>query len=205
MCIRDRVTHARDIPIKTGGGYVEYTSNWAVDYGTTGGNQYGLQGTEQTDIAMIQANITKGIWPAFNWQSSMRVSYLDMRRLADAKANGIPAPYSLQSILDEGVKLVWNKALDRVTYLGWLNQQGLINNSSITSVLAANGAAGSPLWSKKTTTEILTDLNAMLLYTQENSGYDVEGLADTIVLDYEHWSIMNTPMTIGGFLSLIHI
>lgn len=197
------VTHVRDIPIKTGGGYVEFTSNWASDYATSGGNQYGLQGTQQTDIAVIQANIIKGTWPAFNWQSSMKLSYIDMKRLADAMANGIPAPYSLQQLLDEGVKLVWGKALDLVTYLGWAGQPGLINNSNVTSVAAPNGAQGSPLWTKKSPTEIQSDINAALLYTQENSGYDLEGLADTILLDYEHWSILNQPMTIGGFNSIL--
>lgn len=197
------VTHARDIPIKTGGGYVEFTSNWASDYATTGGNQYGLQGTSQTDIAQIQTNIIKGTWPAFNWQSSMRLTYIDMKRLADAKVNGIPAPYSLQDLLDGGVKLVWGKALDKVTYLGWAGQPGLINNSNVTSVAAPNGASGSPLWSRKTPTEIQSDMNAALLFTQQNSGYDLEGLADTILVDYEHWNILNQPMTIGGFNSLL--
>ena len=197
------VTHARDIPIKTGGGYVEFTSNWAAEYATTGGNQYGLQGTQNTEIPMVQVNIKKGIWPANNWQNSMSVSYIDLKRLADAKSQGIPAPYSLQELLDGGIKLNWGKSLDHVTYLGWLGYPGLINNPNVTSVQAAAGAGGSPLWSKKTTTEILADVNTALLYTQENSGYDLEGLADTILVDYEHWSILNTPMTTGGFNSLL--
>jgi hypothetical protein len=197
------VTHARDIPIKSGGGYVEFLSAWASDYATSGGNQYGLQGTENVDIPMVQTNIIKGVWPAMNWQASMRVAFIDLQRLIDAKRQGIPAPYSLQQLLDSGVKLIWNKALDRVTYLGWLNQPGLMNNSAVVSNLAANGAGGSPLWTKKTPVEIQTDINSAILYTQENSGYDVEGIADTILMDYEHWSILNEPMTTGGFNSVL--
>lgn len=197
------VTHARDIPMKSGGGYVEYLSAWASDFATSGGNQYGLQGTENVDVPMVQANIVKGTWPAFNWQATMRVTFIDLQRLIDSKRFGMPAPYSLQSLLDDGIKLIWNKALDRLTYLGWGGQPGLMNNTNITSVAAPNGAAGSPLWSRKTTTEILTDINTMLLTTQENSGYDLEGMADTILVDYEHWSLLNQPMTIGGFNSLL--
>lgn len=197
------VTHARDIPIKSGGGYVEYLSAWASDYATSGGNQYGLQGTENVDIPTVQTNILKGIWPAMNWQASMRVAFLDLQRLIDAKKQGIPAPYSLQQLLDTGVKLIWNKALDRVTYLGWVNQPGLMNNTTVTSVAAPNGAGGSPLWSKKTPNEILLDVNNAILFTQENSGYDVEGIADTMLVDFEHWSILNQPMTTGGFNSML--
>jgi hypothetical protein len=197
------VTHARDIPMKSGGGYVEYLSAWASDFSSSGNNQYGLQGTENVDIAMVQANIVKGIWPAFNWQASMRISFIDLQRLIDSKKFGMPAPYSLQELLDSGVKLIWNKALDRVTYLGWGGQPGLMNNTAVTSVAAPNGASGFPTWAKKTTTEILNDVNNMILFTQENSGYDLEGIADTILVDYEHWSILNQPMTTGGFNSVL--
>lgn len=198
------VTHARDIPMKSGGGYVEYLSAWASDYATTGGNQYGLQGTENVDIPMVQTNVTKGVWPAFNWAATMRIAFLDLQRLIDSKKFGMPAPYSLQELLDAGIKLIWNKALDRVTYLGWGGQPGLMNNSAVTSVEAPlTGSASSPLWANKTTTEILGDINYALLYTQENSGYDLEGMADTILVDYEHWSVLNQPMTTGGFNSLL--
>jgi hypothetical protein len=197
------VTHARDIPIKSGGGYVEYLSAWASDYSTSGGNQYGLQGTENVDIPMVQTNIIKGIWPALNWQASMRVAFLDLQRLIDAKKQGIPAPYSLQQLLDTGVKLIWNKALDRVTYLGWAGNYGLMNNTAFASNVAVNGAGGSPLWSKKTPVEILNDINTGILYSQENSGYDVEGIPDTALVDYEHWALLNQPMTSGGFNSVL--
>ena len=184
---------------------MEFTSNWASEYATTGGQKYGLQGTQNTDIPMVQANIKKGIWPANNWQNSMSISYIDLKRSADARINGIPAPYSLQELLDEGVKVNWGKALDFVTYLGWLGQPGLVNNPNIASVeAAASGSGPNPTqWASKTTVEILNDVNYALLYTQEHSGYDLEGMADTILMDYEHWSILNQPMTTGGFNSVL--
>lgn len=197
------ITHPRDIPIKSGGGFVEYTSAWASDYSTSGSNQYGLQGTENVDVPMVQTNIIKGTWPAFNWQASMRISFIDLQRLIDAKRQGIPAPYSLQDLLDKGVRLIWNKALDKVVYSGWGGQAGLIGNSAITSTAAANGASGSPLWTKKTPIEILTDVNTALLATQEGSGYDIEGIANTILLDFEHWSLLNQPMTTAGYNSAL--
>ena len=197
------VTHPRDIPIKTGGGYVEFLSAWASDFATSGGNQYGLQGTENTDIPIVQASVNKGIWPAFNWSAAFRLSYINLQRLIDSKKFGIPAPYSMQSLLDQGLRLIWNKALDRVTYLGWANQAGLMNNPAVAIIDAVPGASTYTDWARKTTTEILNDINTALLTTQENSGYDVAGLADTILVDYPHWSLLNQPMTIGGFNSVL--
>lgn len=197
------VTHARDIPVKTGGGFVEYTSAWAVDFATTGANKLGLQGTEKTDLSQVQVNVVKGTWPTINWAQAMFIDFLDLQRLIDAKKNGIPAPYSLQDLLDKGVKLIWGKALDYVTYLGWAGNPGLINDSNVTYNIATAGASGSTLWSKKTTTEIQTDVNQVLLATWKASGYDPEGMADTILVDVEHWSLLNEPMTIGGFNSAL--
>ena len=198
------VTHTRDIPIKTGGGYVEELSAWASNYSSSGGNALGLQENKNLDIPLIQVDVLKGTWPAFIWAASMRVSYIDEQKLINAKRLGIPAPYSLQQLLDSGLRLIWNKALDYVTYLGWAGQPGLMNNTAITSQLApATGSGASSLWSNKTPAEILNDINTGLLATQENSGYDIAGMADTMLCDFEHWSLLNQPMTTGGFNSLL--
>ena len=198
------VTHPRDIVIKTGGGFPEYLSAWAADYATTGGNQYGLQGTENTDIAMVQASVSKGVWPALIWAASMLLTYVDMRRMLDARRMGMPAPISLQALLDRGIKLIWGKALDRVTYLGWAGQPGLCNSNSIVpNGYAAVNAAGYRTWAQKSTTDILNDVNTTITYTQQNSGYDVAGIANRLLVDYEHWALLNQPMTIGGFNSLL--
>jgi hypothetical protein len=198
------VTHARDMIIKTGGGFPEFLSAFAANYGTTGGNQYGLQGTQTTNIPTVQADVQKGTWPTNIWGATMIIKYLDMQRLINAKRFGIAPPFTIQQLLDKGVKLIWGKAMDMVTYLGWNGQPGLINSNNVVAAsLAAVGASGFRTWATKTSTEILNDINTTLLLTQEGSGYDTAGLADTILVDYDHWSILNAPMTIGGFNSIL--
>ena len=198
------VTHARDIPIKTGGGYVEELSAWAANYGSTANNQYGLQENKNLDIGIVQAEVLKGLWPAFIWAQSQRISYIDLQKLIDSRRQGIPAPYSLQALLDTGLRLIWNKALDLCTYFGFGGTAGIMNNPNITSVAAPNTGTGpSRLWSTKTPALILNDINLGILTCQQNSGYAVEGLPDTLLLDYEHWSILNQPMTTGGFNSIL--
>lgn len=198
------VTHPRDIVIKTGGGYVEELSAWAANYGSTANNQYGLQENKNIDIGIVQAEVLKGIWPAGIWAQTQRIAFIDLQKLIDSKKFGIPAPYSLQQLLDQGLRLIWNKALDLVTYFGWMGQPGLMNNSVVTSVEAPQtGTGNSPLWSLKSTTAILNDINQGILTCQENSGYDTAGIPNRLLVDYEHWSILNQPMTTGGFNSLL--
>lgn len=196
------VTHDRDIPIKTGGGYVEYLSAWASNYMSTGNNQYGLQGTENTDVPMVQANVQKGIWPAFNWAATMLLTFLDLQKLITAKRIGMPAPYSLQQLLDNGIRLVWNKALDKVTYTGWAGSPGMINNAAVVATNVAGSGSGM-LWTNKTPVQILEDINTGILTCQENSGYDTEGLPDRLLLNFENWAVLNQPMTTAGWNSVL--
>jgi hypothetical protein len=198
------VTHARDIPIKTGGGYVEELSAWAANYGSAGNNQYGLMDNKDVDTPLVQADVLKGLWPAFIWRAGMRVAYADLQKLIDSKKNGIPAPYSIQQLLDTGLRLIWNKALDRVTYLGWGGYGGIMNNSAVTSVQAPlTGTGNTATWSTKTSTQILNDFNSGIIQVQQASGYDTEGIPNTALVDYEHWGVLNQPMTTGGFNSLL--
>jgi hypothetical protein len=198
------VTHDRDIPIKTGGGYVEELSAWASNYSSSANNNFGIQENKNQDIGIVQTDVIKGVWNAYIWAQSMRINYVDLQKMITAKRSGMPMPYSLQELLDTGLRLIWNKALDKITYQGIGSSLGLMNNTAITSVEAPQtGTGSSPLWSNKTTTEILNDINTGIITVQQASGYAQEGIPDTLLLDYEHWGVLNQPMTTGGFNSLL--
>ncbi len=198
------VTHARDIPIKTGGGYVQELSAWAANYSGAANNNLGIQENANLDIGTVQVDVQKGVWNARIWAQSMRVSFFDLQKLIDSKKFGIPAPYSLQQLLDDGLRLIWNKALDKIVYQGVGGDYGLMNNPAVTSVLApATGSGSTSTWSTKTTTEILNDINYGILTCQQNSGYAVEGIPNKALVDYESWSLLNQPMTSAGTNSLL--
>ena len=172
------VTWMRDVPVKSGGGWVEFTSNFFVDYGISGPNFYGLSGDQTTTIPIVQTNISKDIFRVFNWQNVMKVNFIDMQKL-----QGVGR--SLEDLLDKGIKLNWNKTLDLVTYQGPFSSTlypGLLNNSTITASSVPNGAAGSPLWSKKTAGEIMADVNNLMVATWAASQYDVAGMANHILI-----------------------
>lgn len=198
------MTHQRDITVKFGGGFVEFLTAYASDYGTVGGNQYGLQGTSNTDIPMVNASLNKGIWNAWNWAAGFLVTFIDLKKLEAAKRNGQPAPFSLTKMLEDAVQLVWNKAMERVTYLGWLGQPGIINNPNVTSSLApATGTGGLRTWASKTPTQIQTDVNFGLNQTVQQSAYSLAGMADTVLLSWTIYQVLMQPMTTGGFSSVL--
>lgn len=172
------VTWMRDIPVKSGGGWVDFTSQFYVDYASAGPNMYGIQGTQTTTIPTVQANISKDIFRVFNWQNSLKVNFIDMQKLQQVGR-------SLDDLLDKGVKLNWNKALDLTTYQGPYaagGYTGLVNNTSVSASSVAVGAGGLRTWVSKTPGEILLDVNTAMSSTWAASNYDITGMANHILI-----------------------
>lgn len=194
------VTHPRDIWVEnSGSGFPQYISAFATNYATTAGGQYGLQGTENTEIPLVQADVQKGFWPTNIWASGFFISWLDLQRLETARKSGLPLPISLQDLYEEAVDTFWSKALDRVTYLGWNGQPGIVNNTAVYETTAPAGASGSTLWTKKTPQEILSDVNMIQAQIVEQSGYDVaEAMPDSLLVPITQFNALSQPMTIGG-------
>ena len=171
-------TWARDIVATTGGGWVEFSSNYFVDYATTGANKRGIIGGQTTAIPVLQANITKDNWKVFTWSNIVKVPFVDQ-----AKLQGIGR--SLDQIYDKGLRLNYNKMLDENVYFGFseFGTTGLVNDSNITAGFVANNAAGtSRKFKDKTPDEILADINEALNDAWAASGYDLSGMPNHIGL-----------------------
>ena len=196
------VTHKRDIAVEVGGGFPEFITAFASTYATTGMQYFGLQGTNNTDIPEAQADIQKGIWRTYTWAMGMTITWIDLKRMETALRVGQAPPFSLQELYEESVETNWAKALDFVTYAGFLGDAGLINNPNVYEYTVAAGGGGKLPWSTKTPQEILADINVALNQTVQNSGYDAaEGMADHALVPYTQFAFLTQPMTIGSTAS----
>jgi hypothetical protein len=195
------VTFARDIPVKVGGGWVETTSNLFVDYATTGGNGSGLIRGQSNDIPVIQGNTSKDLFKVFGWSNVLKVPFIDQQRM-----QGIGR--SLDGILDNGIKLNYNKSLDYMCYKGVPEEKvyGLVNNPNITTSTVAKNAAGtSTKWADKTADEILMDINALLTDTWTNSEYDNSGMANHILVPPQKYAALVTrKVSEAGNISILN-
>ena len=193
------VTHPRDITVETGGGFPQFLSAWASNYGTTGTQFYGLQGTNNTELPEAQADVQKGIWSTYIWAMGITITWVDLQRMEFAVRTGQAPPFSLQELYENAVETNWVKALDFVVYLGFLGGAGIVNNPNVPEAVVPVGASGSTTWAKKSPQEILTDVNTALNQTMQNSGYAAnEGMADRALLPYSQFAVLTQPIAIGG-------
>jgi len=193
------VTHPRDITVETGGGFPQFLSAWSANYATTGTQNYGLQGTNNTELPEAQADVQKGVWATYIWAMGMTVTYVDLQRMEFALRTGQAPPFSLQELYENSVETNYVKAIDFVVYAGFLGGAALINNPNVYEYVVPAGAGGSTTWAKKTPNEILADVNYGLTQTLSNSGFAAqEGMADRLLIPYTQFNVLTQPQAIAG-------
>jgi hypothetical protein len=194
------ITWPRDMPVKTGGGWVDSVSVFDVSYASEGGNNDGLIGGETNDLPMIQADIGKDTYKVFQWGHILKVPLIDQQKLQKIGRN-------LDDVLNRGLHLAHDKFIDRCVYQGVAGRSyGLVNDASITTVTADPHTAGGSdtTWDDKTPDEILADINRVLEETWAAAEYDLSGMANHILIPPEQYTkIVSTKVGVTGDKSIL--
>lgn len=182
------ITYPRDVPIKVGGGWVEFITALNIDYGVSNGSGDGaVHAAGANTPPVIQANLDRDTFRAHIFSIVMRIMFVDMQRSAITGR-------SLDQMYTDGIRLAYDKHMDQNTYIGMprYNTTGLLNNPNVTATNVPNGAAGTPQWSTKTPDEILTDINNGITAGWENAAWDRAAIPNHIVLPYKQYNYITT-------------
>ena len=186
-------TYPRDINIESGGGWVEATSAFNVDYGVSGGQSDGIGGV-QNNIRRIQADFSKDLYKVTPYEVAMSVKIQDQLR-------GAVTGRSIEQVYDDGIRLDFDKFMDLNTYLGQsrYGTTGLVNDANITAVSVTKGASAKTTWKDKTPEEILQDVNSAILDAWAAAQYDNSAIPNHILIDPANFAYLNmTPLTVAG-------
>ena len=99
-----------------------------------------------------------------------------------------------ETFLNKGIHLHFDKYCDRNAYYGFskVSSTGLCNNPNITRISAATGAASSTLWSRKTATEILNDINTLISGVWRENDCSIDGMPNHILLPTDQFGLLVT-------------
>ena len=106
----ENFTYFRDVPLNTGGGWMDYEVTRNVDFR---GPQDGSTGTDSNDIRVLEYNYNQDVWPTVSYQVNVRIPLIESLKMAAVNR-------SPQDILDKEVRIDWNKSLDKRVYQGIL-------------------------------------------------------------------------------------
>ena len=182
------VTYFRDVPMKSGGGWVDLVSAMNIDYGIAGGSgSNGMSAGGANSSPVIQANIDKDSFKAHEFVTTMRIKIIDMMK---QNITG----RSLDKLLKDGVRLAYDKHLDENTYIGMsaFNTTGLLNRPTVVATSVSTGASGSTKFKEKTADEILKDINTAINDVWCASGNDMRAIPNHIIMPFEQYVYIST-------------
>jgi hypothetical protein len=195
------VTWSRDIDLREDVSIADENSSFTnSSFAAVGGvNPTGKAwiGKDANAIAGMQLDIGKTANPLYLW--GMEISYTIPELLS---AQQVGRPIDEQKY--KGLQLKHNMDIDEMVYIGdsALGKYGLLNSTLVTSGNVANGALGSPLWTKKTPDEILEDVNTLISTCWAAAGYAV--CPDTLLLPPAQFGyIVSQKVSSAGNVSIL--
>lgn len=182
------ITYARDIPVKTGGGWVETLSAMGIDYGIQGGGMDdSIISNDANQIPVIQADMNKQTFKTHIFASVMRIFWVDMQR---SKITG----RSLEQMATDGIRAAYDKHMEKNVYLGFTKYDtyGLFNQPTVAVQNVAAGASTKLTWKDKTPDEILKDINTAIAECWGKAEYDRSAIPNHILIPYEQLIYIST-------------
>lgn len=173
----------RDIPVRTGGGFLENVSSIYVDYGTTGAMEDSLIGDQTNNIPVMQVDYGKESWKTYIWGHYLDIGYVFKEKMMQIGRN-------LEETMNKGIRLFYDKSLDKNVYTGLAKYggTGLLNDATVTRYSAAANAEGKTSWKDKTADEVLSDINNAIRFTWEQSEHDLSAMANHVLIPAEQYA-----------------
>jgi hypothetical protein len=208
------VTWGRDIQLREDVTTADEVSSFTVStYGWTGGlgtgqtagSGKGWIGKDTTQISRVSVDIAKLTQPLIPWARELAYTVLELESAAK-----LGRPIDEQKY--KALQLSHQMEIDEMVYFGDTPGQfyGLFNSNlrttadAVTNVAnVANGAQGSPLWTKKTPAEILQDFNEVLTSAWALAGWAV--MPDSVLLPPTDFGYISTQtVSAAGNVSILN-
>ena len=178
----------RDMPVITGGGITESIASVDISYASTGLEDDNIFYDAANDIPVIQADLSKQVARTFSFAEYMVFNRTEREKMLSVGRDP-------ETFLDKGIKLHFEKVLDRNVYVGFskVSSSGLCNNASIIrSSAAMNASNTSTQWKDKTADEILMDINAAISAEWEENDCSSDALPNHILIPTEQYGQLVT-------------
>lgn len=168
------VTWPRDIVAVTGGGMMQYSSNFFVDYASPNKGTRAIGGDQQTNVPMIEAKLSKDTYKAYLYQIATAIPIVQQMYM-----DGVGR--SLDQIYDNGIRLDYNKFIDNLVYFGKPvdGNYGIVNNPAVTAISPTTVNSHTTWASKIANGEVdavLADINSMLTRVWADCEYDTSAM-----------------------------
>jgi len=132
---KSHFTYSEDVPIDTGGGFVDYVEYMSVDWAGIMADTRNIFGNNGNLIPRINAKMSQTRVPVFTYE----IAY-DLRFVELEKMKKLPLQKSIEKIYEEGILVGFDYFCQNLAYTGLNGQKGLFNSTSVLTGTIDNSA-----------------------------------------------------------------
>lgn len=170
-------TYAQDVPIETGGGFVDYieymTVNWAGIMADTR-NTFGNGGNI---IPRVNAGMTQNVAKVFTYEIAYDMKFVELEKLKKAALSK-----SIEQIYQDGIRAGWDYFCQRIAYLGVDGSQGLFTSSKVQVTSITNTGTTGSGFEGLNDDVVVAFINGIFLDVLNDSNMNINLLPDTILM-----------------------
>ena len=173
------VTYVYDIPIDVGGGFVDYTEFYTVNWSGIMNEMRNVMGNDANYIPRVNAGLNQKRVNVYTFE----IAY-DLRFIELEKAKKLTLQKSIEEIYRNSIIAGWDLFVQRTAYTGIKGGTGLFNSPNVMTTMIDNSAATVAHKGFKTLTDddVVSFFNGIFAFYLNNSNMNIALLPDTILV-----------------------
>ena len=170
------ITYGEDVPVDTGGGFVDYVSFYTVDWAGIMNEFRNVMGNNANYIPRVNAGLSQKRVNVYTFE----VAY-DLRFVELEKMKKLTLQKSIQDIYQNAIVAGWDLFVQKVAYVGIQGKTGLFNdpNTMVTSITNKVANSGFKTMSDE---EVVSFFNGIFETYLLKSNMNLTVLPDTILV-----------------------
>ena len=171
------VTYPQDVPINTGGGFVDYVQYTTVDWAGIMNEFRNVMGNNANYIPRVNAGLSQKRVNVYTWE----VAY-DLRFVELEKMKKLVLQKSIDEIYKNAIVAGWDLFCQKVAYEGINGGTGLFNNPNTMVVTIDNATTTGQGFEGMSDEQVVAFFNGIFETYLENSNMNLAVLPDTILV-----------------------
>lgn len=170
-------TYAEDVPVDTGGGFVDYVEYMTVNWAGIMKDTRNIFGNNGNLIPRVNASMTQNRVPVFTYE----IAY-DLRFVELEKMKKITLQKSIDKIYEEGIMVGFDYFTQTIAYTGINGNAGLFNSPNVLAGTISNSATTGNGFEGLSDAEVVGFFNGVFTRYLVETGMNINLLPDTFLV-----------------------
>lgn len=170
-------TYAQDVPIETGGGFVDFIEYFTVNWAGIMNDTRNLFGNGGNIIPRVNAGMTQNTAKVYTYEIAYDLRFVELEKMKKAALSK-----SIEQIYQDGIRAGWDYFCQNVAYLGINGDTGLFNSTKVKVTSITNSATTGSGFEGYNDDVVVAFINGIFLDVLNDSNMNVNLLPDTILV-----------------------